>query len=57
MIDGSEAIILTEEEATLLLKAIYSEWDTAKIKQLQKLGVLDVVNKLRSILDRRGTDE
>jgi hypothetical protein len=56
MIDGSEAIILTEEEATLLLKAIYSEWDTAKIKQLQKLGVLDVVNKLRSILDRRDTD-
>ena len=57
VLEGNEIIIMTKEDAALLLRAIYKNWRGVaykplkeELKQLQKIGALQIVEKLRAIV-------
>ena len=49
---GSEVIIMSVEDARKLMQAILVESDRARLRQLEKLGILDILEDLRSVIRR-----
>ncbi len=53
MIKGSECIILTEDEAQVILKCLYAligDVDSKGIKKLRELGARDVFDDMRTFV-------
>jgi len=51
MLQGNEIIIITIDEAEKLLQLAHNK-TMAELRKLQKVGVLDVVGSLRSIVQK-----
>ena len=49
---GSEVIIMSVEDARKLIQAILAESDRARLKRLEKLGFLNLLEELRSAVRR-----
>lgn len=53
MLRGSDVLIITKDEARVLVKSLAKvmriEWTKKNIRMLQKMGALDVVSELRKI--------
>lgn len=52
MLNGSDIIVLSVEDAERLLTAIRTDWGRARVERLQKLGVLDAASKLEDAVKR-----
>lgn len=48
MIIGSEAVIISVDEAQVLLNALHIDWTREKIRELQKEGSYAVIDNLRT---------
>lgn len=49
---GSEVIIMSVEDARKLMQAILVESDRAHLRRLEKLGLLGILEDLRSVIRR-----
>jgi hypothetical protein len=50
MMKGSETIVLSIEEGKKLLGVIHEDWTIKRLKHLQKIGALEIVDELRLIV-------
>jgi len=50
MILGNDAIILSRDDAEILLKAVYSNWDRETIERLGKIKALGIVGSIQSFV-------
>lgn len=50
MMIGSDTVVMSIDDAKLIVEAASTDWSPARIAYLQHRGLLDAVNRLRDVV-------